>query len=345
MFRNALFASIVASVLLAALLVSALANAAQGGLGRNILFVDLNNAQPEIAALRAALAPSDQLIVTPSANRLSASTRTKVLAVKKQYDAVERRARDCKMSQRLQCEVLWSEMQRLDAERDALIGAFKVSDLLEDVRKQTQRAFDMVLISGHHSGSYFQGEIGALEANDLLQLTFAAPELFAAVRSVVLLGCETGVPSLIGDLFVKVFPNASLIVGAEDSAPLRDETRNLRFIRAVLGNEAALTGNATQRDVALVHRTLISERWPVAILWQREYYFSKGWSGKLIDMPPAIARSFKIGAEGAMAAATTAVAPLTPQPRSSGHDSPIRTPTPNNAPLLSPNDAINVLRD
>ncbi|MGL4231891.1 MAG: hypothetical protein ACRCWJ_11065, partial [Casimicrobium sp.] len=64
---------------------------------REILFIDLNNAQAEIAAIRSGMQPGDRLTITPSSSRIDAKTRTAVLDVKRRYDAVELRARNCTM--------------------------------------------------------------------------------------------------------------------------------------------------------------------------------------------------------------------------------------------------------
>jgi hypothetical protein len=337
---RAAFAGIIACV------VVVLAGHTRDACARNVLFVDLNNSHAEIDALRSSLHAGDQLIVTPSSARVSDDTRAKVLAVKRRYDDVERQARHCPTTQRILCERLWSAMQQLDREREVLVGMFAAKDLLADVRAQTNRPFDLVVISGHHSGSYFRGEFAALDANDLLMLSFSAPELLASVRTVLLLGCETGVPALIGDLFPKVFPNAYLIAGAEDSAPLRDEARNLRFIRALVESDATLRATTSIATVSRVHQSLMNKHWPVSLLWAREHYFSKTWNGRLVDMPESVAKRFKNTSyftsanktNNTVNAANTrespqmlrAAAPITNLPFE---------------PLLSPSDAIRVLRD
>ncbi len=320
---------------------------------REILFVDLNNAQAEIAAIRSGMNASDRLTITPSSSRIDAKTRTAILEVNRRYDAVELRARNCTMKRRNECEALWSQMKALDTERKALTGAFNTDALVEDVRTQVNRAFDVVVISGHHSGSYFRGEIAALDANDLLRLAFELPQQFESVRSVILLGCETGVPSLVGDLFVKVFPAAKLIIGAEDNAPLRDERRNQRFVRSLITQESALFASTTKSDIDRAHRSWMNERWPVAILWRREHYFSKAWSGRLAEMPEDIAKTYKISAE-TLAASTARTAAnaqrisLAPTPIHvrDAIAVPVRTkPSTSTEPLLSPSEAARVLRD
>jgi hypothetical protein len=311
---------------------------------REILFVDLNNAQAEIAAIRAGMQPGDQLSITPSASRLEANARAAVLNLKRRYDSLELRARNCTMKRRVECEALWSQMKTLDREREALTGAFGVEAMIADIRVQPDRIFDVIVISGHHSGSYFRGEIGALDANDLLRIAFELPQQFASVQSVILLGCETGVPSLIGDLFAKVFPNAKLIIGAEDNAPLRDELRNQRFVRALITQEAALAASESKADIVRAHRAWMNERWPVAILWQREHYLSKEWSGRLVEMPEHITKSFKISAETVAANSFRAAPARSHAPTAVA--APVRKKGSTNIePLLSPSEAARLLRD
>ncbi|MGL5003394.1 MAG: hypothetical protein ACRDAM_10690, partial [Casimicrobium sp.] len=240
-----------------------------------------------------------------------------------------------------------SQMKALDRDRETLTGAFDIDALIADVRAQADLAFDVVVISGHHSGSYFRGEIGALDANDLLRIAFELPQQFAAVRSVILLGCETGVPSLVGDLFVKVFPAAKLIIGAEDNAPLRDELRNQRFVRALIAKEATLVASTARADIESAHRSWMNERWPVAILWQREHYLSKEWSGRLAEMPDRIVKTYKISAETLAANAANAprIVPAPTHVRDAVATPARAKQSTSSEPLLSPSEAARVLRD
>jgi hypothetical protein len=337
-----------ASLTFAGLLALACAYATTHASAREILFIDLNNASAEIAAIRLGMQPGERLTITPSAERIDPRTRAAVLELKRRHDAIEARARNCDMRRRAECEALWLQMKALDQARERLLGRFDIQAMIEDLRQQGERSFDTVLISGHHSGGYFRGELAALDANDLLALSFSLPDYFSRVRSIVLLGCETGVPSLIGDLFVKAFPSARLIVGAEDNAPLRSETRNHHFIRAVVAQEPLL---AALRDAAAMrnaHRKLMSEHWPVAMLWQREHYFSKEWSGRLADMPKSVADSFKQSAQSALSITSAATRTDIDASRMRAHEAERaseRSRAQAFAPMHTPSEAARILRD
>ena len=105
------------------------------------------------------------------------------------------------------------------------------------------------------------------------------------IRTLILLGCDTGTPTMFSEVFARLFPLAHLMIGSEDSAPTRDEARNLRFIERVIGNEAALQRTPHRAEVQRIHQKLLTESWPIALLWNRQYYFSRGWNGWLGAAP------------------------------------------------------------
>jgi hypothetical protein len=131
------------------------------------------------------------------------------------------------------------------------------------------------VISGHHSGGYFGGEISRLDVVDLETLNIVFPTVFQNVRSVLLLGCETGSQQMVHNVFAPLFPAARVIIGSDGVAPLRDDPRNLHFVRAAVLAQPTLTEARSVVDASRAYRTLLRQPWPVALLWNREHYFTR----------------------------------------------------------------------
>jgi hypothetical protein len=91
----------------------------------------------------------------------------------------------------------------------------------------------------------------------------------------LLLGCETGSQQMVHTVFAPLFPSARVIIGSDGVAPLRDDPRNLRFVRAAILAQPTLTRARTVGDASRIYRTLQRQPWPVALLWNREHYFAR----------------------------------------------------------------------
>ncbi len=250
----------------------------------SVLFIDLNNADAEIRAVRAALPRDSAMFVIPSAKRLDARQRDDILDVQRRIVTTTRAATLCPPSRVAECRVLWGALQQLETERAGLTRHYGVEHMLEDLNQipaDVISAIDIVVISGHHSNGYFRGEIAQMDINDLVRIDAEFPATFGRVRTLILLGCDTGTPVLFSEVFARLFPLTRWMVGSEDSAPTRDEARNLRFINSVMRHESSMQQTRRREDVARVHRLLLAESWPVAMLWDRQHYFSRGWSGWL----------------------------------------------------------------
>ena len=59
------------------------------------------------------------------------------------------------------------------------------------------------------------------------------------------------------------------------------EARNLRFIRSLMRFEVPLQHAQHNGQAGRIHQQLLAESRPVAMLWDRQYYFSRGWNGWL----------------------------------------------------------------
>lgn len=250
----------------------------------NVLFIDLNNADAEIRAVRSALPRDGSLFVIPSTKRLDARQRDDILDVQRRIVTTTQAATLCPPSRVAECRVLWGSLRQLETERAGLTRDYGIEQMLEDLNQipaDVINAIDIVVISGHHSNGYFRGEIAQMDINDLARIDAEFPATFGLVRTLILLGCDTGTPALFSEVFARLFPLTRWMVGSEDSAPTRNEARNLRFISSVLRLEASIQQARRRDEAARVHRLLLAESWPVAMLWDRQHYFSRGWSGWL----------------------------------------------------------------
>ena len=252
--------------------------------GTNVLFIDLNNADAEIRAVRSALPRDSAMYVIPSAKRIDARQREDILDVQRRIIATTQTATACPPSRVDQCRVLWGTLRQLETVRAGLTRHYGIEQMLEDLSQipaNVINAIDIVVISGHHGNGYFRGEIAQMDINDLVRIDAEFPATFGRVRTLILLGCDTGTPTLFSEVFARLFPLTRWMVGSEDSAPTRDEARNLRFIASVMRHESSMQDTRRREDVLRVHRLLLAESWPVAMLWDRQHYFSRGWSGWL----------------------------------------------------------------
>ena len=251
-----------------------------------VLFIDLNNAEAEINAVKSALPRDGSRVFTiPPSARFDATRRAEILEVQQRFDATMRLATDCPPSRKASCHGLWDSLRGIELEREKLTLRYAVDQMVEDINRITPEALatvDIVVISGHHSNGYFRGELAQLDIDDLSRIDAEFPALFGQVRTLILLGCDTGTPTMFAEMFARLFPLARLMIGSEDSAPTRDEARNLRFIRSLIRFEVPLQLARRNEEARRIHQQLLAESWPVAMLWDRQYYFSRAgnsWLG------------------------------------------------------------------
>jgi hypothetical protein len=248
----------------------------------NVLFIDLNNAEDEVDAVLGGLTRKHtRLHVMPPATRFSDTHRNAILKTKAEFDKVNRKAERCTLADRASCPPLWEKLRALEVERERLTGGYGVQQLLDDLAPVGNVPMDIVVISGHHSGGFFRGEIAELQVSDLLRIDARYPALFRSTRTVILLGCETGTPEMFRGVFPVLFPAATVLIGAEDNAPTRSETRNLTFIDAVISAEPKLHAARDVEAVAKIHRSFLRHKWPATVLWRGQHFFAKRWQGPI----------------------------------------------------------------
>ena len=247
----------------------------------NVLFFDLNNAEAEVAQFESELPIENrQLFLVPSLSRFDPERRKKILALQRSADQLTAEASICApltQANRASCHALWDELRDLEVRRESLTMKFDGRQALDDTRLIGDSVVDIVVISGHHQRKFFRGELAELHVDDLFAIAKAIPNAFNQVRTVILLGCDTGTPQMMAQVFTTLFPAAELIVGSELPAPTRDEPRNLSFIREILRHESRLLAAASPDEIAPIYQRLLAEQWPVTLLWKRQYFFSDDW--------------------------------------------------------------------
>ena len=281
-FLRTLVSRVVGALVFATLSTFAVtASATERVVRNNILFFDLNNAEAEVAQFESEL-PSEnrQLFLVPSLTRFDPERRKKILALHRSTDELIAKASSCApltQVNRASCHAVWDELRDLELRRESLTMKFDGKLALDDTRMIGDSVVDIVVISGHHQRKFFRGELAELHVDDLFAIAKAVPNAFNQARTVILLGCDTGTPQMLTEVFGKLFPAAELIVGSELPAPTRDEPRNLSFIRELLRHESRLLSAAVPDDITPIYQRLLAERWPVTLLWKREYFFSDDW--------------------------------------------------------------------
>ena len=244
------------------------------------LFIDLNNAREEIEAL-AAGAPGE-IVVVPSLARINRDARKRVLAANVKLEKLFEASHACaggKPPRDVDCATVYEQIRAAELARLAITGDYNEHDLLAELSeisdRPAQKPFDMLVISGHHELGSFRGELTQLEFTRFLGVVQSLPSLFSSVNTVVLLGCETGTREMFTQQLAPMFPEVALIVGAEAKAPVRNDARNLSFIRKFDQSRKALLKARTVKQAEQVYDRMGTQSWPVSLLWRQKTLFFK----------------------------------------------------------------------
>jgi hypothetical protein len=249
------------------------------------LFIDFNNAESEIRVFRENVGGKRQeVVVLPSYERITPSQRATARKANTLIETYTSIALECATSIKVRvdrCDDVYAEIRRAELLRIKATGDYSANDLKAELRsliaKEPSKKFDLLVISGHHDKGYYNGELTQARERDIsLMLKESAIDL-AQFNTIILLGCKTGTRDTYIRYLAPLFADVVLIFGAEDRAPTRDELRNLAFIRKLLSVRHSLLNAKTRKDVEPIYRDLLAERWPVSLLWNRQFlFFSQG---------------------------------------------------------------------
>lgn len=287
------------------------------------LFLDLNNAGSEIAVMQWHVDPAQRpagqrgmvyerlarqnglvggaggrannadLYVVPSFERITPEARAAVMRAAVENERLILLAQDCAAPEPGKrptgCDTVWDDLRRTELEREAATGHYGFEDLqreLEAVLAQVPQ-FDRLVVSGHHEGGYFRGELASVTREQWQSLFARIQRQAAAPFTLYALGCHTALPSVVRELFVPLLahPRQTLIVGAEAYAPTRFEARNLSFMDEALTLQTTI--HQQRADLRGFQQRLRRHRWPVA-LWLDGQYEAQDYA-EAVPLPAAVA--------------------------------------------------------
>jgi hypothetical protein len=245
------------------------------------LFFDFNNAESEIRIFRENLGGEPrEVIVLPSYKRITHAQRRAAREASALIEMQSSRAQECASSRKPRvdrCDEVYAEIRRAELLRIEATGDYTAADLRAELRAlvehELQQNFDTLVVSGHHETGYYNGELTQANERDLARIFTESGIDRAQFNTIVLLACGTGTRNAYLEYLAPLFPDVPLIFGAEDSAPTRDEPRNLAFIRKLLLVRPNLLQAKTRQEVKPLYRSLLVEHWPVSLLWRRHTLF------------------------------------------------------------------------
>jgi hypothetical protein len=244
------------------------------------LFIDLNNADSEIKAFNAsAVGKVPPIIVLPSYQRIDPKQRKAARVANASLDELTVLAQHCAVSvlaKSEQCRNVYVNIRNAELDRVAATGDYSIDDLTLELtyilKINPDIRFDTLVVSGHHELSYYRGELFQATQKQIVKLVKQFGPAFSRLNMIVLLGCGTGSRIAFTELSA-LFPNVTLMVGAQDRAPTRDEARNLLFIRKLNASRSRLLNGQTSAQIEPIFRSLLAENWPVSLLWRHQVLF------------------------------------------------------------------------
>ncbi len=223
----------------------------------DVVFVDLNHVDAEIAVVRAELAkrrPAEKLILLPleHGNYVSRADADTILEDKIQAKA-ELYEQKCKISSADGCQKIQSEYLSLKEQKKNPDQVYNVEALQKDFASLPPGTISSVMVSGHHvrqtqdHSSQFYGEFGNIPVDGFLE---AVKSLKGRdqVSSVYLLGCRSAIPEDLGGVWKTAFPNANYIVGYENTGFLQDNPSGHTFIRKAMNAEKSILASTSTQE-------------------------------------------------------------------------------------------------
>lgn len=236
-----------------------------GAQAGDILFIDINNVTPEIAVVENYLKQAKaqgyekntRLVVVPSYETFSPQQRTQLERLSLQIENLFKVGgssnldRIAKLGEQIRSVKTGSNnqeytMQQLLAE-------------LKSVLANTEYKFDRVFISGHHSPT-LDGANGVLGGEFLNGFSAEIAQTYLNnapttqnVHSLVLLGCYTGTPDMMGKAeapWAAVLPKAVFHFGYNNPAPLKTDPVNLDILRRLISAQNLIANGESLQQLA-----------------------------------------------------------------------------------------------
>lgn len=204
------------------LLFSAISNA-------TVVMVDLNFSPREReAALEAAKARGEDLIVIPT---LSNEVMKKIKSLQKSIEAAGNNEK--LKGERVQAfEIALSDLH---------LSNQNIGKVLSDTLKNTKTPITSLIVSGHHGGERFSGDMGRLEESDITKAFKDNPDQAKNIASVYLWGCYTGTKKQVKSFKELkdsgVLPNLQVMAGFLLKAPKEDKGIDTAYLVGMMKKE------------------------------------------------------------------------------------------------------------
>jgi hypothetical protein len=246
------------------------------------LFIDFNNAESEIQVFKEKVGgKSGEVVVLPSYKSITKKQRAAARTANAAIEMHTARAQECATTRKPRvdrCDEVYIDIRQAELERLKATSDYSASDLKAELRAlaadSRDKKFDLLVVSGHHETGYYRGELTQANEHELGTLLIDSGIDRSQFNTIVLLGCGTGTKEAYIQYLAPLFTDVALIFGAEDSAPTRDESRNLMFIRKLISVRPDLLKAKTTKEVEPIYRRLLNENWPVSLLWRSKHIFS-----------------------------------------------------------------------
>lgn len=213
-----------------------------------MLFIDTNESELEIAtAEKAACARGEKILVVPKNYKEYRGIIKNIHQAEKDYtDCVKKnlaRPGTC-LKETSNMVKAQEELPKFQSSQPKTDKA--VEEVLKEIRSKKGKVSNLI-ISGHDGGGEFGGRKGKIDREDLKQIMKKYKDV-NDVSTLMLLGCYTGVQQEINE-WKNIFPEARMIAGYDDSAPLSDKPVGHQFITEILTKEKKLLAQADQKKL------------------------------------------------------------------------------------------------
>lgn len=221
----------------------------------DIIFLDLNNAGEEIAAVERAAAarrPPERVRVIPTVD--PARRRAQDAASRKADDAAAKLQKECPPnSTNPNCGRLREEWNRASEELRQATAANRLdgAKIKEELRKLEREGIkaSSVVVSGHDGNGKFSGVYGAVTSDALNEAFSAAPNMTRDVKSVLLWGCYTTTLGSLDGHWRNVFPNVGIFAGFDGRGPNKYRPANHTYLEDFLKIDQALLNAGSQDEM------------------------------------------------------------------------------------------------
>lgn len=213
-----------------------------------MMFVDVNESDLEIiTAEKAACARGQKLVVIPNDYKVYSSELKKA-------DNAKIASEKCLKTKKASCTDLVTKAEEAQSKYEEFLKNQKpYKDQIRDEFQKIQNdkaKLENFTISGHDGGGDFGGKKARIGRSEIQDVVKDFPDI-NNVKSVLLLGCYTGVPKEISQ-WMQVFPDLKLMGGFDGSAPLAFRPEGHDYFYNLLTQERQLTTTADQKRIQSV---------------------------------------------------------------------------------------------